>query len=66
MNVRFTKESAQLAKAAAAAQGVPLSEYMEKLVRDDAEGLRDAFLAGAKAFLVEWGDLVDEVEASAR
>ncbi|WP_049565323.1 hypothetical protein [Streptomyces sp. SBT349] len=65
VNLRLEEATAEMARQAAETRHLPVNEYVERLIRADNEKLRDTFLAGAQEVLDTYGDLIDEIEATA-
>lgn len=62
LGVRVDPEVKKLAQARAKDRGLDLGDYIARLVRDDAEGLRQRGLDAARRFLDEHQQLFDEAE----
>jgi hypothetical protein len=63
LGVRVDPEVKKLAQARAKDRGLDLGDYITRLVRDDAEGLRRRGLDAARRFLDEHQQLFDDAEA---
>lgn len=66
INIRLDDDTAAMARQAAATRRVPVSQYVEQLIRDDNEQVRAVFVAAAQEVLDEYGDLLDEIEGEQR
>ncbi|WP_031482397.1 hypothetical protein [Streptomyces bicolor] len=66
LGVRVDPEVKKLAQARAKDRGLDLGDYITRLVRDDAEGLRQRGLDAARRFLDEHQQLFDEAEDADR
>ena len=66
INIRMDDDTAAMARQAAATRRVPVSQYVEQLIRDDNEHLRAVFVAAAQEVLDGYGDLLDEIEGEQR
>jgi predicted HicB family RNase H-like nuclease len=62
LGVRIDPEVKKLAQARARDRGLDLGDYIARLVRDDAEGLRQRGLDAARRFLDEHQQVFDEAE----
>lgn len=63
VNLRIEEATADMARQAAQTRHIPVNEYVEQLIRQDNERLRELFLAGAQEVLDGFGDLLDGMEA---
>jgi len=66
LGVRVDPEVKKLAQARAKDRGLDLGDYITRLVRDDAEGLRQRGLDAARRFLDEHQQFFDEAEDADR
>ena len=66
LGVRVDPEIKKLAQARAKDRGLDLGDYIARLVRDDADGLRRRGLGAAQFFLDEHQHLFDEAEDADR
>ncbi|MFD8573388.1 hypothetical protein [Streptomyces sp. NPDC059639] len=66
LGARVDDEIVELAKARAKEMGVPIGDYLARLVMDDVSGLRARGLTAARRFLDEHQAVFDEVEDAAR
>ncbi len=66
LGVRVDPEVKKLAQARAKDRGLDLGDYITRLVRDDAEGLRRRGLDAARRFLDEHQEVFDEAEDADR
>jgi uncharacterized protein (DUF1778 family) len=64
VNLRLEEDTAEMAKHAAETRHIPVNEYVERLIKQDNELLRDAFLDAAQEVLDSYGDLIDDIEAA--
>lgn len=64
LGVRVDPEVKQLAQSRARDLGLDLGDYIARLVREDAEGLRARGLEAARRFLEEHQHVFDEAEES--
>jgi hypothetical protein len=66
LGVRVDPEVKKLAQARAKDRGMDLGDYIARLVREDADGLRRRGLDAARRFLEEHQQLFDEAEDADR
>lgn len=66
LGVRVDPEVKKLAQARARDRGMDLGDYIARLVREDADGLRQRGLDAARRFLDEHQQLFDEAEDADR
>ncbi|MFF1640664.1 hypothetical protein ACFVXA_24165 [Streptomyces sp. NPDC058246] len=66
LGVRVDTEVKKLAQARAKDRGLDLGDYIARLVREDADGLRQRGLDAARRFLDEHQQLFDEAEDADR
>ncbi|WP_327434526.1 MULTISPECIES: hypothetical protein [unclassified Streptomyces] len=66
LGVRVDPEVKKLAQARAKDRGLDLGDYIARLVREDADGLRRRGLDAARRFLDEHQQLFDEAEDADR
>ncbi|GAA2449258.1 hypothetical protein ACFPFX_24075 [Streptomyces mauvecolor] len=66
INIRMDDETAEMARQAAATRRIAVNEYVEQLIRNDNEHLREKFMEGARHVLEEYGDLIDEISGERR
>ncbi|MFD7409518.1 hypothetical protein ACFV7R_44495 [Streptomyces sp. NPDC059866] len=62
LGVRVDPEVKRLAQARAKDRGLDLGDYIARLVREDADGMRQRGLDAARRFLDEHQHLFDEAE----
>ncbi|MGW3647075.1 hypothetical protein [Streptomyces sp. NPDC000878] len=62
INIRVDKDTAEMARQAAETRRMPVSAYVEQLIRNDNERVRAVFMTAAQEVLDEYGDLLDEIE----
>lgn len=62
INIRMDDATAEMARQAAATRRMPVSEYVEQLIRSDNEPLRARFMAAGQEALDGYGDLLDLAE----
>lgn len=65
LGVRVDPEVKKLAQARAKDSGLDLGDYITRLVRDDADGLRQRGLDAARRFLDEHQQVFDDAEDAA-
>ncbi|WP_353947334.1 hypothetical protein ABII15_38465 (plasmid) [Streptomyces sp. HUAS MG91] len=65
LGARVDDEIVELARARAKEMGLPIGDYLARLVLDDVSGLRARGLAAARGFLDEHQALFDEAENAA-
>jgi antitoxin component of RelBE/YafQ-DinJ toxin-antitoxin module len=66
LGVRVDPEVKKLAQARAKDRGLDLGDYIARLVREDADGLRQRGLDAARRFLDEHQQVFDEAEDADR
>jgi hypothetical protein len=60
LNVRLDEDLADTARQAANTRHMSLQQYIEQLVRNDTDPIRNRFLDGARGVITEFGDLIEE------
>lgn len=61
-NLRLAPEALQAAKEAARTRGIPLNEYVERLITEDTSGARGRGMDAAQRIIDDFGTFLDEVE----
>ncbi|TJZ99600.1 toxin-antitoxin system HicB family antitoxin [Actinacidiphila oryziradicis] len=61
-NLRLAPETLEAAKEAAKTRGIPLNEYVERLITEDVSGVRGRGMAAAQRIIEDFGSFLDGLE----
>lgn len=61
-NLRLAPEALEAAKEAAKTRGIPLNEYVERLITEDVSGARGRGMAAAQRIIDDFGPCLDGLE----
>jgi hypothetical protein len=61
-NLRLAPEALEAAREAAKTRGIPLNEYVERLITEDTSGARGRGMAAAQRIIDDFGSFLGDLE----